>query len=368
MADVVDEVIRSMYLGWMKAEEGDRDTARRCYSYVNDLVSEVNELNHTQTSPDLQLLRHFEGKADGIVKQYPLNENMVISVEMRVQQEETNDAQNMSLTQIKPDELEENLRNFEYTPSEYHKKNLIKSLPHTLVLSTGRCGTVSLYRLFQSTHYLPYHGYFFQPSVSFRHEMMCQHIEGDYRNTTPIDEWVKTRAAEWLGAMSQNRPMIGLNHLDTIFAPAFSKIHPKSKFIYLHRDPIKVFESLYSKNQWGRTQLQPLHYKLNPQFEWCSPGYDIPYLITWDIVFTEVFSRAFGKTLGDRFIEISADKLFDQDKEEIQRLSDFTETEISPNHFMVPFNQKAHKRAVTDEQVNIGLSIFNDFYRKLYAL
>jgi len=349
-----------MYIGWRKAEEGDYATAYRCYEYMNDVISEVNELSYAQTPPELQLLRHFEGEAEGTVKQFPVNENMVMSMELRTAYQETSDAFNMTLTKI-PKTLDINL---DYKLDQYHLNNIIKELPHAMVLSTGRCGTMSMYRLFQQTHYIPYHSYFFQPSVSYRYEMMCQHLEGNHGDRTPANEWVKTRAAEWLGSVSQNRPMMGVNHLDTIFAPVFASLHPKSKFIYLRRDHKKVFESMYSKDQWSRTQIQPIHYQFDP-FKWCYPGYDIPYLITWYIKFTEVFSRAFGEKMGDRFIELSADKLFSQDKEEIKRLEDFTEIKVPENHFSVPYNQKAHKNAGSKKQIKEGLELFDDYYGRL---
>lgn len=194
--------------------------------------------------------------------------------------------------------------------------------------------------------------------------MLCQHISGNYRDSGPADQWLKTRAAEWLGAISQNRPMAGVNHLDTIYAPTFAKVHPQAKFIYLRRDPINTFESFYTKNQFGRTQLQPLYYKLDPNFAWCYPGYDIPHLIAWYIRFTEVFSRAFGEIMGDRFIELSADKLFERDKEECEKLRDFTNINLDVReHFKTVYNQKAHK-----EQKNVlslGLTAFKKAYKEL---
>ena len=51
--------------------------------------------------------------------------------------------------------------------------------------------------------------------------------------------------------------------------------------------------------------------------------------------------------MGDRFTEISADKLFAQDKEEISKLLEFTGSNIPLNkavdHFKTKINEKAHK-------------------------
>ena len=173
----------------------------------------------------------------------------------------------------------------------------------------------------------------------------------------PGQEWAATRAAEWLGA----KPMIGCNHFDTIFAPVFAAIHPKAKFIYLRRDPEAVFRSFYGKQQWGNdNQLTPLLYAIedDDSFTYWLRGMSEIDKIAWYLRFTEIFSRAFGTVLGERFIEISADKLFARDQNEIKRLLEFSNGGIpltrASKHFAVKINEKAHRVSqVSDADIEL---------------
>jgi hypothetical protein len=223
-------------------------------------------------------------------------------------------------------------------------------------MSTGRCGTVSLYHLLKRTRYVPYHSFPLNSSYVDRLEQMCRYISGDYSNPHVEKLYCKTRAAEWMGAALQGRPMASVNHEGTIWAPLFAAMHPKSTFIYLHRNPRDVFASMYGKLQFGDRQLVPVYYK----FPWAYKKQELslPDQIKWYLDFTDTFCRAFGRTLPrDRFLEVSSDELFDGDipyafSELLLENSDLTPADIWC-HFDTPINEKKHKAIKVEEAYEI---------------
>lgn len=180
-----------------------------------------------------------------------------------------------------------------------------------------------------------------------RWEMMCRLVEGNYDDLRAATEWTCCRAAEWLG----EKPMIGLNHADTIFALVFAAIHKEARFVYLHRDRERVFNSFYRKNQWGGGyyHFRQVLYDFNKRYEFYVPSIELAEGIAWHIDFTDVFSRAFGRVMGDRWIEISSDRLFAQDREEVAKLLEFVgsdiDLDVAVEHFATKINEKRHKIA-----------------------
>ena len=69
----------------------------------------------------------------------------------------------------------------------------------------------------------------------------------------------------------------------------------------------------------------------------------------WHLDYTEAFCRTFGRVMGDRFIEISSDRLFGRDREEISKLLEFVGSDIdldcAVDHFATKINEKVHKAA-----------------------
>jgi hypothetical protein len=194
-------------------------------------------------------------------------------------------------------------------------------------------------------------------------------MDGKFDLLKPVEHFFDARSSEWLGAINENRPMIDCLHLDTIFAPAFAAVHPKSKFVFLRRNPEDVFISFYDKRQWNPHQFGPVFYNFDPDYRWRHAGYDLTPLHAWYIYFTEVFCEAFGRVMGDRFIEISAEKLFQKDEKEISTLLAFTGCDLplerAKSHFGVKYNEKIDKSTLTEEGKNLVKEVFKDVYRHL---
>lgn len=342
-------------IGWSRADECKYGAAWLAYKIADDL------LPYGAFDADLSLLRHRKGSARGLVVNRPSTEDRVYCIHIRdeLSPEQTNNG--MQRTEIDADSLERNIARFmsEFDPG-FHRANITRDLPHVLVMSTGRCGTMSVYQLLEGSNVVPYHTYWWQNSMTARIEMMCRLISGVFRPAEPIfREWLMTRAAEWLGCISNNRVMIGLNHMDTIAAPAFMAVHPKAKLVHLRRNPKDVFKSFYSKGQWLGNQLCPLDYSFDPFFKYHVYAQSEVDVLKWYIRFTDAFARAAGRVMGNRYIEISSDKLFAQDESEIGTLIDFIGADIpireATEHFGTKINEKAHKVVRTDREVNAAL-------------
>jgi len=367
MSQAYEMWVTAASMGWKSAEAGEHKEALMYYQEADDIARQTWPDTPFWLNPELSLLRHTVGYSGGLVRPYPLSENEVVTLDLGGEME-SEYIPGMKPVELNPEVLKNSIRKcMQFNPG-YHLDNITKELPHVMVMSTGRCGSVSLYRLFEQSNFIPYHAYFFQPNASSRFEMMCRLTEDKGQYDELGMEWTKTRAAEWIGCNSQNRPMMALNHLDTIYAPIFAAIHSKSKFIYLRRDPVKIFESFYTKEQWGPNQLCPLFYKYEP-FRYLRTRYDRPAILAWYIRFTEIFSRAMGEVLGDRFIEISSDKLFDQDPREVSRLLEFTCADMAlktaVDHFGMKYNEKAHKITMTPQQIENGAEAFKLAYERL---
>lgn len=351
---------------WNAGEQLDIEKAFELYA-----KAEQEKDRRMTFSPTLNVLRHalgdndFFDKVEGTVTAVPPSEDAVFGIQSMGSIHPMVSARGMKKTKIDQAQLEKNIRKFHFDAG-YHMKNLRRLQPHVMVMSTGRCGTMSLYRLLQQTQYIPHHQFVYNTNHVYRMEQMCRFIEGNYQNSDVIDFWMKTRAAEWLGAMINDSPMAICGHYDTIFAPAFALVHRGSKIVYLRRDPKKVFASMYGKNQW-REQIGPIFYKFDDEghWDWKDQDLDTPEQIVWYLKFTEAFSRALGNVISDRWIEISSDKLFAQDEDEIRRLVDFAELDIPFNdavgHFGNVYNRKAHKDVAYDK----GLELFEEIYEKM---
>jgi hypothetical protein len=333
--------------GWECGIKGDREGAIKNWTKADEVAIQMWPGEDVQINPELSLLRFlpYQDKVKGIVAAQIPGEDRVYS-----QRFADTTPESASSDGLKPNRFITStcIRKFmeDHPMSNMHLMMNTPSDMHNLqVLSTGRCGTISLAHLLQKTQYLTYHQCHFNTSKSTSFQFMCQLIDGNYDDLNIENSWAATRAAEWIGAALQGRPAAFCSHLDTIFAPVFAKIHKKAKFIYLHRDPEKIFNSFASKMQWNNGQLQPILYDF--PWRWKLTNHSIDLKLAWYIRFTEEFSRAFGEVMGDQFIEISADKLFAQDDAEIDKLINFTEINLSrgevADHYAKPINEKVNK-------------------------
>jgi len=332
--------------GWVHAANGRADAAAEAWSLADDLAESYFG-SEVRINPKLSLLRFYacEGEIEGTVRSDIPGEDSVVSMRFADWPEEAESDEGMRPSKFITTTC---IRKYmeDHTMADLAMlHNTKKELPHLQVLSTGRCGTISMAKLLEKSQYLAYHNCIFNVAASTKFEFMSQLAENHHEPSHGEQAWAATRAAEWIGAVAQDRPAAFCSHLDTIFAPVFAKIHPQSKFIYLHRDPVKIFESFLSKNQWNEHQLQPVLY----DFPWRwkrDDFYSYTAKLAWYIKFTETFSRAFGAVMGDRFVEISADKLFDLDADEINKLvlfADLYDSAETMNHFRQPHNAKVHK-------------------------
>lgn len=335
-----------VWQAWQCAESGQTERARGFYTLADSV------LNEGCLNPSLSVLRHSVGAGSGTVIPVPATETSVVSFFLpSIRDADRVDIHGTPTEQITPASIDSFMDLFK---PEIHWNNIKEPRQHIQVLSTGRCGTMSLYKLFAGSNLTPYHTYWFMPYMTSHLELMCRLCAGNFDDLGTADEWAECRAAEWLG----DKPMIGLNHTDTIYAPVFAVVHPKAKFIHLRRASEKVFRSFIDKDQWGGGghQLHPALYRFGEGFEFNLPAVEPSVGIRWHIGYTDMFARAFGEVMGDRYIEISADKLFAQDEDEINRLLEFTGSDISldqaKRHFATKVNEKKHKinhTEMTDE-------------------
>ena len=316
---------------WQYGEEGNYSGARLLYEIADDALPEGS------LAPQLCLKRHGCQNGHGQVVSIPPTEDVVHSLFLPgVVEEKTIDG----LGSVLPPDVDWDraLANFTamFPPVEQSGRQ------HIFVMSTGRCGTVSLSRLFDGSNYQPYHSYWFMPNPVTVFEFICRLNDSNFDDISCVMNWMKCRVAEWAGT----KPAMLLNHRDTFFAPVFASLFPEAKFIWLRRDDKKVRKSFINKAQMG-SNAQPIHYALNGDFRWKYPDVCEEIQVDWFIRNTNSFARTMKRMVGNRCMEISSDRLFDQDLDEIAKLLAFTDNDINlkdaTDHFGVKINEKKHK-------------------------
>lgn len=365
------DLISAVVDGWERSRDGDIGGALAAYRRADRLLPRGFTM-----SPELSVLRHNTGAATGAVVPIPPTENRVVAFTMMATARPSAEPFGLHEMRVNRTVLEANIRQFmgQYRPPGHHLRNLGElHFPHTMVLSTGRCGTVSLYHLLSgSRRVLPFHTFWWLLSATTRWEVMCRFFDGRFDNAALFNVWLETRAAEWLTAAIHVRSMVDLNHLDTVFAPAFAALHPISRFVHLHRDPVAVFHSFYAKNQWLNLQLRPLIYAFDPRFRYQETKDNLARCIAWYVHFTNTFAAALGSVLGPgRFLAVSSEKLFAQDREEIRRLLMFVGAEDvearAVDHFGKRINEKAHKATVGEREMAVPQQAFQEALWSLEA-
>lgn len=193
--------------------------------------------------------------------------------------------------------------------------------PPVFVMSSGRCGTLALLRLLErSNNVLGFHTLLMYVANIDRNHILYRILEGRFDKEVLkelLGNYLQTRAAEWFYTLRQGKTPVIVNHLDTPFAPFNAVFHPESRFLHLHRDDARTYQSLLTKNQWGG-QLQ--HWRYDPAFPdgrfvcRLDEGLSIEEHIAWYLNLTRVFSETFMKTIAPgRAVSIRSEDLFKQD-------------------------------------------------------
>ncbi|WP_390881487.1 sulfotransferase [Thalassoroseus pseudoceratinae] len=151
-----------------------------------------------------------------------------------------------------------------------------KRLECVFVLSTGRVGTESLTNLLNLSHRIhachePRPRMRSETKLAYQNPSMSSLFVKDYLNhryfrrpdTSPMKSCVK-----------QDLIYVETSNRLTYLAPALAQFFPKSKFIFLHRDPPAVIRSImrrgyYQGHEWDDYRIQP---RTNDPF---SPKWDI---------------------------------------------------------------------------------------------
>ena len=158
-------------LGWQLAKRGFSEDAFRAYliaEYVAPYVWGETE-PPARFGAHVSLLRHCIGKPEGdFTKAFPPTEWGVVT-------QYTPDFSSVTLADstdgLDPITLDPNTlaRNIGKLISEFapgiHRKNITEDREHVMVMSTGRCGTVSLYRLFVASNLTSHHTYWWHVSL-----------------------------------------------------------------------------------------------------------------------------------------------------------------------------------------------------------
>lgn len=349
---------------WAKGVSGDYPRAAVLFQISNEVA-----MGNAFLPPFLEIARHraCENIEDIrpderlIVQPFGFDEDEVWGLTIESRYQEWPNYESMRLMRVDEDSLAWNMERFmqAFDASEV-AVNVLRDLPHVMFMSTGRCGTVSAAKLF-GQYGLAYHVYPYSLPADMHYDMLCRLVDERWDTYVSPVFWAKTRMAEWLGGMINNQPVVMTSHRDTIFAPVMAAIHSKSKFVYLKRDEEDTFLSFYTKSQWSKSQIGPVYYdfEANNDFRWRQAIWDISEMIAWNLKFTAAFCRAFGSLMGDRFIEISSDKLFAQDLDEVKKLVDFVGFDIpfkeAVSHFKTAHNSKAHKVIVSERMINNAL-------------
>ncbi|MCH7936530.1 MAG: tetratricopeptide repeat protein [Proteobacteria bacterium] len=225
--------------------------------------------------------------------------------------------------------------------------------PPVFVLSTGRCGTLALLKFLErSDQAIAYHTLAWQLSAADRNHMLYRILEGKFDPEAVagiLRTYLECRSAEVLHALRTGRSLMIVNHLDTVFAPFNAVFFPDSRFLYVHRDPAKVYASMLTKSQWGG-QLQ--HWSFDPAFAEGRFHFRrdetlaLEAEVAWYLHLTRTFTTAFLDTVAaERRAEIKSEELFSRDAPAYERLMavlpiDDLSMEMFEETFAQPINKK----------------------------
>jgi hypothetical protein len=238
--------------------------------------------------------------------------------------------------------------------------------PPTWVLSTGRCGTRALHQFLERAAAVKsYHrGQTVNIGFAERNEMLYRLVLGGLDPGFVRAAAIRFYAAnlnDMLYCLRHRRQYCVAHHAHTIFAPLAARLFPTSQFIYLRRNPVKVFESFIAKDQY-RGQLEPLYvdtaflgsprkYKSHrTTFRYLPAPWPVYRKVVWYVHVTNAFARAFVESIGpERSLSIASEALYAGDADcfrclgERLAIGDVT-LEQFREHFTRPVNAKTHRQ------------------------
>lgn len=192
------------------------------------------------------------------------------------------------------------------------------------VLSTGRCGTALLTKLFEKHSTLtPYHNP--NPELTY-HNAKAYHSGSHGSNETKA--MVDSARYELIrDTFLLNKIYVETNPRITFFAPALAELYPKSTFIHLYRHPIKFIESGRSRNWYvDNTIREEGRLKPTNLSEWSN--YNQEEKIAWLWQATNEFIEHFKRTIDpNRVLTIQAEQLF---KDPVIAKSIYTHIGVAP--------------------------------------
>lgn len=235
------------------------------------------------------------------------------------------------------------------------------------VMSTGRCGTRSLFELLEKSEYvLPYHSFTQQMSVGDRNHILYRLLTGSLDEEVIVglaENYLKARTAELMYAYRKNKRPVFVSHLDSIYHPINKALFADSKILYIRRKELEVFKSFYSKNQFGDSQLMPLRFDSQfPNRVFCyslNCAMEQPQRIAWYLAATRRLGEAAVSTFPESGLTCVANNLFSGDEAAIAALTDFLECpdldeQDLRDHFSKKINAKSNKTDITGPELELG--------------
>lgn len=238
------------------------------------------------------------------------------------------------------------------------------------VMSTGRCGTRSLYQLLEtSEHVLPYHSFTAQMPAADRNHLLYRVLTNKFDDETInqlMINYLQARTAELMYAYRQGRRPVFVSHLDTVYHPVNRVFFPEGKTLYLHRNDLEVFQSIHKKNQFLDLQLMPLRFDARfPENRFLYSldcGMEQPERIAWYLAATECYAKAALEVNPDNSLDSNANELFTGDQDAIVSLADFLNIPDLPagkikQHFSKRINIKAEKADINEANLSAASKV-----------
>ncbi len=226
----------------------------------------------------------------------------------------------------------------------------------TLVLSTGRAGTLSLFRLLRGKRgYAPFHFMNHVPESGDINRLFFFYLTGRTSKVfleKDVRRFLEFRMQEILWCAVNGYQPVFVNHFDLIFAPFYLALFPDMRIVNARRDPARTLISHAYKRQFRYRQIRPLFAQTDEDsllFEFAHPrGISLEQSVTWFQYATELSAKALeGLARPGHFIDLSMDGLFALDAEHLQHLAEMfpgqmMDKEALGAHFSVKVNAKEH--------------------------